>query len=92
VRDLPAEAHDGHVVGDVHHEVHVVLDDEDREVELVAEVADEHAEVSDLLVVQASGRLVEQEQARLRDERAGELHALLRAVRERRRRDLGALA
>ena len=42
------------------------------------------AERRDLLVVQAARGLVEEEQARLRDERASELDALLNAVRQRR--------
>ena len=40
------------------------------------------AELRDLLVVQAAGRLVEQQQLRLGDERARELDALQRAERQ----------
>ena len=80
------------MVGHAHDEGHVVLDEEDRELELVADPAHELAELADLLVVQAAGRLVEQEQSRLRDERACELDPLLDPVREGRRRDLGAVA
>ena len=50
------------------------------------------AELGDLLVVQAAGGLVEQEQPRLRDERACELDALLDPVRQRRRREQRAIA
>ena len=45
------------------------------------------AELLDLLVVEAAGRLVEQQQPRAGGERAGELDPLARAVRE-----LGRLA
>ena len=53
-----------------------------REVELVADRADELAELVDLGVGETGGRLVEQQQPRLRRERAGDLDALERAVRQ----------
>ena len=46
------------------------------------QLPDHLAERADLLVVQPAGRLVEQEQARRRDERAGELDPLQRPERE----------
>ena len=58
-RDLPAEVEHVHAVGDAHHEVHVVLDEEDRQLERAPDPADQRAELLDFLVVQASGRLVE---------------------------------
>ncbi len=87
VRDLAPEAHDVDVVGDAHDEVHVVLHEEHGELEVVADLPDELAELGDLLVVQPAGGLVEEKQARLRHERARELDALLDPVRERRRRE-----
>ena len=81
--DLPTEAHDVDVVGDPHDEVHVVLDEEHGELEVVADLLDEHAELRHLLVVQPARRLVEEEQARLGDERPRELDALLGPVRQR---------
>jgi hypothetical protein len=92
VGDLPPEAHDVHVVGDAHDEVHVVLHEQHRELEVGADLLDELAELPDLLVVEATRRLVEQEQPGLRDERAGELDALLDPVRKRRRREVRAVA
>ena len=91
-RDLPTEAEDVHVVGDAHDEVHVVLDEEHGELEVVADLLDEDPELGDLLVVQPAGRLVEEEQPRLGDERPSKLHALLDPVRQRRRRKQRPLA
>src|SRR5262249_44321112 len=47
-----------------------------------AHLLDERAELLDLLVTEAAGRLVEQEQPRRRCERATQLDALLRPVRQ----------
>ena len=91
-RDLPPEAQDVHVIGDAHHEVHVVLDEENGEVEVVADLLDEGAELGDLLVVQPARGLVEEEEPWLRHERARQLDALLDAVGQRRGRELRALA
>ena len=65
----------------------MVLHEEHGELEVVADLADELAEVGDLLVVQPAGRLVQQKEARLRHERASELDALLDPVRQRRCRE-----
>ena len=69
----------------------MVLHEQDREVELFAQPLHEGAELGHLLVVQAAGGLVEQEQARLRDECARELDAFLRPVRQRCRREVRAI-
>ena len=79
-------------LGDPHHEPHVVLDEEHGEVEVVAHLRDERAELRDLLVVEAAGRLVEQQEPRLGRERARELDALQRPERQsgdRPARDIG---
>ena len=60
----------------------MVLDEQHGELQLVAQPADERRELLDLLVVQAARGLVEQQQPRLRDERARELDALQRAERQ----------
>ena len=91
-RDLPPEAQDVDVVGDAHDEVHVVLDEENGELEVVADLLDEGAELGDLLVVQPARGLVEEKEARLGHERARELDALLDPVGQRRCRELRALA
>ncbi len=75
IRDLPAEVR-RYVVGDPHHQVHVVLDEQDGQLPVVADLLDEAAEIRDLLVVEPSRRLVEQQELGLRDERASELDAL----------------
>src|SRR6266545_157949 len=62
---------DGHdPVGEVHHYAHVVLDHDHRNVQLVADVEDEPRHVLGLLEVHAGDRLVEQQQLRLRRQRA----------------------
>src|SRR5262245_40878358 len=85
--DLAAEVEHVHAVRDRHHEVHVVLDEEDREVVLLADPSDQAGELPDLLVVQAAGRLVEEQQPRLGDERPRELDPLLRPERQARDRE-----
>ena len=74
------------MVGDAHDEAHVVLDEQHGQLVVRRGRADELAELADLLVVEAAGRLVEQQQPRPRDQRAGELDALQRPVGQRRRR------
>jgi len=71
-----------HVLADVHHQPHVVLDEEDRQLALVAQPPDQADELVDLLVVEAAGGLVEQQQARPAGERSRELDALQRPVRK----------
>jgi hypothetical protein len=95
-RDLPAEVEHVHTVGDSHHEVHVVLDEEDGQLERAPHPPDQRPELLDFLVVQSAGRLVEQEQAGAGGERPRQLDALHRserkpggrAVRDRREADL----
>ncbi len=70
----------------------MVLDEEHRQLEVVADAADERAELGDLLVVQSARGLVEQEQARPRDEGACELDQLLRPVGKRGSREVRELA
>jgi hypothetical protein len=57
----------------------VVLDQKHGQLPVVADLLDEATEIRDLLVVEPSGRLVEQQQLGLRNERAGELDALQRS-------------
>ena len=65
-RRSSAEVHHVHVVGDPHHEVHVVLDEEHGQLPVVADLLDEAAELVHLLVVEPAGGLVEEQQLRLR--------------------------
>ena len=71
-----------HAVGDSHDQVHVVLDEEHGEGEGGPDPPDQRSKLLDLLVAQASGRLVEQEQAGARGERPGELEPLHRPERK----------
>ena len=90
VGDLAAEVERDDLVGDAHHQVHVVLDQQHRQRAARSRIRRRSApQRLDLLVVEAAGRLVEQQQLRLARQRAAELDALLRAerqVRHRRRR------
>src|SRR5450432_76985 len=89
VGDLLAEVERDDAVGDAHHHVHVMLDEEHRQAELGADAAQEHHQRLDFLVIEAAGRLVEQQQLGLARERAAELDALLRAERQIHHRYLG---
>ena len=78
--DRGAEVDDHHPVGEVHHQAHVVLDHDDRDVQLVADVEDVAGGVLGLLEVHAGHRLVEQQQLGLHGEGPAQLDALLHAV------------
>ena len=62
------------------------------QVEVLPQLPDQRAELFDLLVVQTARRLVEQEQARARDERTGKLDSLERPERQTGGRALGMRA
>ena len=66
----------GDVIGDGHHHVHVVLDQDDRDA-AVRQQADQRLEVLDLAMREAGRRLVEQQQPRLERERPRDLEAAL---------------
>ena len=80
--DRDPEVHHHHPVGEVHHQAHVVLDHDHRDVQLVADVEDVAGGVLGLLEVHAGHRLVEQQQLGLHRQRPAELDALLDAVRQ----------
>ena len=69
----------------------MVLDEQDRQLPLVAQPADEADELVDLLVVEAAGGLVEKEQSRPAGEGARELDPLQRPIRQAGGRALGVL-
>src|SRR5512143_4005333 len=69
-RDRLAVVDDLDPLADAHHDLHVVLDEQDREPELVAQPSDQVHEVDRFLRVHPRGRFVEQEQLRLGRERA----------------------
>ena len=80
--DALAVVEDGDAVADPHDDAHVVLDEEDREAELVAELRDQARHLGGLVGVHAGRRLVEEQELRLARERARDLEAPLVAVRE----------
>ena len=80
--ELAAEIQRDDVVGDRHHETHVMLDQQHGDVAVVADAADQVAEHVDFLVVEAAGGLVEQQDLRLGRQRARQLDALLGAERQ----------
>ena len=69
-------------LGDAHDELHVVLDEQDGELQVVAHLADEADELQRFLRVHPRGGLVEEQELGLRRERTGDLEAPLIAVRE----------
>ncbi len=69
-------------VGEVGHHLHVVLDPDHREAELVPDAQDVAREVLALVAVQAGRRLVEQQHPRRHRERAREPDHLLDAERQ----------
>ena len=84
--DLAAEVEHDDLVGDAHHHRHVVLDEQHRQLELVAQPPDQLRQLVDLGVGQPAGRLVEHQQLRVAGERPGDLDALQRAERQPGRR------
>src|ERR1700687_2154547 len=82
LRDALAEVERHHPVGEAHQELHVMLDHQHRELEALAQLADQRADRAPFLWVQSARRLIEQQELRLRRERTAELDALLRAERQ----------
>ena len=72
-------------VGEVGDHLHVVLDPDHRQFQLVLDAQDEAREVVALVAGEAGGGLVEQQQARLQRERAGQPDDLLDAEGQRTR-------
>ena len=79
-RDGDAVVEHGDVLADVHHQAHVVLDEQDRHAEALAQRLDQPAHRLLLGRVHACHRLVEQQQARLGRQRARDLEPALIAV------------
>jgi hypothetical protein len=88
--DLLAVVEHRHALRDAHHDLHVVLDQEDRQVLLVSQAPDQRREVPRLVRVHACRGLVEQEQPRSERERAGHLEPPLVAVGQVARQLAGA--
>ena len=80
--DHLAEVHDGDPLADAHDDAHLVLDEEDGELEPVPDEMDELHELDDLPRVHPRRGLVQEQQLRLAGQGAGDLHAALLAVGE----------
>ena len=80
VSDLPSEVEHDDLLGDVHHDAHVVFDQEHRDAEGLVHVEDEARHVFLLLDRHPGHRLVEENELGLLRERTGELDALLDPV------------
>ena len=78
-------------VADVHDQRHVVIDQQHARLVVVAHRADDRREFGHLRLGQTRGRLVEQHEARLGGERAGDAESPLVTVSEGRRRRGGAM-
>ena len=89
--DLLAVVEDDDVVRDAHDHLHVVLHEEDGGAG-GGDLGDQVVDLLGLDGVAAGGRLVEEEDAGLERQRAGDLQALERAVGERARLLLGGVA
>src|SRR5688500_8584829 len=79
--DLLAEVEDRDAVGDAHHELHHMLDEQDGHA-AAAQLHDPVAQLRDLLAVHSRGRLVQQQEPRPGGERARQLEPALLAERE----------
>ncbi len=73
--------HEGHAIGDLADEAHLVADDDHRHA-LVGELAHDIEHLGHHLGIQGRGRFVEQHQGRLHGERPGDRHPLLLAARQ----------
>src|SRR5512134_1053974 len=83
--ELPPEVEHHEPVAHLHHQRHVVLDEEDRDPQ-PADPADQAEHLRRLRLVHPRRGLVEQQEARFRGERPGDLQPALMAVREAPRR------
>src|SRR5581483_475071 len=79
-RDLLAVVEHGDAVRDLHHHPHVVLDEEQGEMAFFHEAPEQGHEAPRLALGHARGRLVQQQQRRVRGEGPGQLEAPLLAV------------
>src|SRR5215471_527616 len=69
-------------VGEVRHHLHIVLDPDHRQAELVFDAQDETRKILAVVSIEARGGLVEKENGRLKRERPGKANDLLEAERQ----------
>ena len=80
IGDLLAVIENDHVVGDLHHHAHVMLDQEDRGAVFATDELQEIVELGRFTRVEACCRLVEAKKVRIGAHRACDLEAALRAI------------
>ena len=80
--DLLAVVEHGDALGDAHHDLHVVFDQQDRQLQVVPHRPHELRQRLGFLRVHAGRRLVEQQQSRPGRQRPGDLHPPLVSVRQ----------
>ena len=90
VGDLDAIVEHDHVVGNLHHHRHVVLDQQDRDGVLVADGEQQRVELGAFARIEAGRRLVEAEQHRIGAHGARDLQPPLRAIGQVAGRIVGA--
>src|SRR5262245_42161015 len=76
LRDLSPEVEHDDAVGDLHHQAHVMLDEQDGHAPLVADGAQDGREGADFLVVEAPGRLIDQQEPGMARESPSQRDAL----------------
>ena len=79
VGDLAAKIERNHLVRYAHYEAHVMLDEQDRNLEVVPHPSNELAERVKLFVIEPGSRLIKQQELGLTGERPPEFDSLLRA-------------
>ena len=82
LRDLLAEIEHRDPFADAHDNLHVVLDQQDRQVQVATQPGDELGHLAGLAGIHASGRLVQQQQLRVRRQRSRPLEPALIAIRQ----------
>src|SRR5690606_38809744 len=80
--DDPALVHDSKAVAEAAHERQLLLDDEHGQPELAVQLANHVADLGDDARLDAFGRLVEEQEARLEHERARDREPLLLSAGE----------
>ena len=81
--DLAAFVHHADMVGNIHHDAHVVLDHQDGHAELFLQIEDEARDILALLLVHPRDHFVEQQELRRDGQRPAKLDPLLQAVGQR---------
>src|SRR5690606_24734600 len=82
VSDCLAVINDVDCVADVHHDGHVVFYEDDGQVQLITQEADLTVEFEGFLAIHTGSWLIEEQQLGVEHQRARNLEATLRAVRQ----------